>query len=196
MGLRGTWWPGYAELVSDADAVLQSQVGGYDETSFGSKIMNEYKAVPPGAIVCSHKLLYFAVAAAPTRPVPMVTSEASSSSDVSKRSIRIIPPAKPPSPAPSAKSPRAATPPAPATAPPPATQLQSATAPPLLEPPAPTTPPKAEVPHYVARQPPTPTGTPLRTPRVKPRGKSLPPPVITPPPSDGSRASHAYVRTL
>ena len=46
IGLRGTWWPGYAELVSDADAVLQSQVGGYDETSFGSKIMNEYKAVP------------------------------------------------------------------------------------------------------------------------------------------------------
>ena len=155
IGPRGPWWHSYALLVSDDDAVLASQVGGYGKTSFGSETMNKYKAVPPGANAVSYKFPYFAVPAAPTRPVPMVTSEASSSSDVSKRSIPILPPAKPPSPAPSAKSPRAATPPAPATppppatAPPPATQLQSATAPSLLEPPAPTTPPNAEVPHYV-----------------------------------------------
>ena len=42
IGIRGTWWPDYAYLVSNADGVVDQQVGGFNQTEFGKLLKELY----------------------------------------------------------------------------------------------------------------------------------------------------------
>ena len=39
---RGDWWPDWAVIVNDGNAVLDEQVGGYNNTQFGTGLKKFY----------------------------------------------------------------------------------------------------------------------------------------------------------
>ena len=51
LGPRGPWWAPYSVLISDVNAILDDQIGGYNNTVFGTKLIEFYAArglsIPP-----------------------------------------------------------------------------------------------------------------------------------------------------
>ena len=45
LGPRGPWWAPYSVLISDVNAILDDQIGGYNNTVFGTKLIEFYAAM-------------------------------------------------------------------------------------------------------------------------------------------------------
>ena len=46
IGARGKWWVPYSFLIDDGDRLLATQIGGYNNTVFGQRLLDIYTSIP------------------------------------------------------------------------------------------------------------------------------------------------------